>query len=94
MTHEKNVPRALREVWEWKDAIYQEVKHLPRAERLRAILDNAAHAARELGMTAQPPLVIRETSLQYGTCHPAAASAQDKTGSAGKKTKTASSDEE
>lgn len=71
-TPEKYVPRALREVWEWKDAIYQEVKHLPRGERLRAILDDAAHAARELGMTARQPLVIRETSPKYGSSKPAA----------------------
>ena len=26
------VPSALRQVWEWKDAIYQETKHLPHAK--------------------------------------------------------------
>ena len=69
-THGKNVPRALREVWEWKDAIYQELKHLPRDEMLRAMLDNARKAAIELGMTSARPLAVREASPAYGTDKP------------------------
>ena len=66
-THEKNVPRALREVWEWKDAIYQEVKHLPRDQMLRAMLENARKAARELGMAASSaPLAVQEKAPKYG----------------------------
>ncbi len=54
-TPEKNVSSALREVWAWKDAIYQEVKHLPRDQMLRALLDNAHKAALELGLTYGQP---------------------------------------
>jgi hypothetical protein len=32
------VPKALREVWEWKDAVYQETKHLSTREALDYIL--------------------------------------------------------
>ena len=67
-THDENVPRALREVWAWKDAIYQEVKHLPRDQMLRAILDNARKAAFDLGMTTNHgvPLMARESAPKYG----------------------------
>ncbi len=43
---EEQVPKALREVWQWKDAVYQEVKHLPLDAALAAMLDNA-HATAE-----------------------------------------------
>ena len=38
---EQFVPSALRQVWEWKDAIYQETKHLPPREALHEILRQA-----------------------------------------------------
>ena len=41
------VPRALREVWEWKDSINQEVNHLPQREALREILRMAHQVAVE-----------------------------------------------
>jgi len=68
-TPEKNIPRALREVWAWKDAIYQDVKHLPRDQMLRAMLDNAHKAALELGMTYGQPgraAKVAESPATYG----------------------------
>ena len=37
----RSVSKAQRDVWAWKDAIYQEVRHLPVKEALAAILDRA-----------------------------------------------------
>ena len=42
-----DVPRALRQVWEWKEAIHQEVKHLPLRDALDAIIDMGARAGAE-----------------------------------------------
>jgi hypothetical protein len=44
------VPTALRQVWEWKDAIYQETKHLSTREALRYIHEQAAEVARQLNL--------------------------------------------
>jgi hypothetical protein len=42
------VTTALRQVWEWKDSIYQETKHLSTRDALRYISERAAEAARQL----------------------------------------------
>ena len=42
------VPTALRQVWEWKDSIYQETKHLSTRDALRYISERAAEVARQL----------------------------------------------
>ena len=42
------VPTALRQVWEWKDAIYQETKHLSTRDALHYISERAAEVARQL----------------------------------------------
>jgi hypothetical protein len=39
------VPKALRDVWAWKDAVYRQVKDLPVDEALSAILDRAEQTA-------------------------------------------------
>ncbi len=63
------IPRALREVWEWKDSIYREVKHLPRKQALQKIIENAEIAARELGFgvsgPGKKPLAVREAPAGY-----------------------------
>ena len=46
-THDSLAPAALREVWEWKDCIYQEVAHLPLEEALRVISEKARVAGEE-----------------------------------------------
>ena len=38
---DRNVSKALRDVWEWKEAIYRDGKHLPVEKALAAILDHA-----------------------------------------------------
>lgn len=64
------VPRALKEVWEWKDSIYQEVKHLPTEQAMRKIMENAAKTANELGFDVSPRArkraVVAEPRNKYG----------------------------
>jgi hypothetical protein len=47
---DKYVPTALRQVWEWKDSIYQETKHLSTRDALRYISERAAEVARQLNL--------------------------------------------
>jgi hypothetical protein len=65
---EEFVPKALREVWEWKDAIYQEVKHLPTDQALREIIRRAQAESRKLGFTPSSPTkpaVVPESRAKY-----------------------------
>jgi hypothetical protein len=55
------VPTALRQVWEWKDAIYQETKHLPTREALHEILRQAHEAAVAYGFVKKTPAVLAES---------------------------------
>lgn len=64
------VPSALRQVWEWKDAIYQETKHLPTREALHEILRQAHEAAVAHGFVNKIPPVLAETPPPYGTKQP------------------------
>jgi hypothetical protein len=61
------VPRALREVWEWKDSIYQEVKHLQTDQALHEIMRMAHEVAVEEGFVpASPPAAkVAETPAKY-----------------------------
>lgn len=67
----EHVPRALEEVWEWKNSIYQEVKHLPTEQALRQIMENAAKTAKELGFDVpkdtKTHLVVAEQRAKYST---------------------------
>ena len=54
-------PPALRQVWEWKDAIYQETKHLPTREALREILRQAHEATVAHGFVTAEPAILVET---------------------------------
>jgi hypothetical protein len=54
----------LREVWEWKDSIYQEAKHLPTREALREIMRMAHEVAVAEGFTT-PAGKVAETSSGY-----------------------------
>jgi len=60
------VASALRQVWEWKDAIYQETKHLPAREALHEILRQAHEAAVAHGFVKKNPAVLAETPPPYG----------------------------
>lgn len=42
---DRGVPKALRDIWVWKEVIYQEVRHMPVNEALSAILDRASETA-------------------------------------------------
>ncbi len=62
---EEFLPAALRQVWEWKEAIYQETKHLPTREALHEILRQAHEAALAHGFVNQTPAVLAETPPPY-----------------------------
>ena len=64
-TKEEFVPTALRQVWEWKDAIYRETKHLPTREALREILRQAHEAAVAHGFVAPEPARLAEAPPPY-----------------------------
>ena len=66
-SREEFVPTALRQVWEWKDAIYQETKHLPTREALHEILRQAHEVAVAHGFVKTAPAVLAGTPPPYGT---------------------------
>jgi hypothetical protein len=68
--NEEFVPAALRQVWEWKDAIYQETKHLPTREALREILRQAHEVAVAHGFAPAEPGLLAETPPPYGEKKP------------------------
>jgi hypothetical protein len=47
---EELVPTALRQVWEWKDALCQETKHLSTRETLRYMHEQAGEIVRQLNL--------------------------------------------
>ena len=66
----RRVPIALREVWEWKDAGYREVKHLPVRQALVQRLDVATKRAAELGFPTggdERRLEVAEETPPYGS---------------------------
>jgi hypothetical protein len=67
---EEFVPTALRQVWEWKDAIYQGTKHLPAREALQEIMRQAHEAAVAHGFVTTEPSGLAETPPQYGAKKP------------------------
>lgn len=68
--NEEFVPTALRQVWEWKEAIYQETKHLPTREALREILRQAHEVAVANGFVTAEPAKLAETPPPYGAKQP------------------------
>ena len=64
--NEEFVPTALRQVWEWKDAIYQETKHLPTREALHEILRQAHEVAVAHGFVTAEPAKLAERPPPYG----------------------------
>ena len=63
---EEFVTTALRQGWEWKDAIYQETKHLPTREALREIMRQARAVAVAHGFLTSEPAKLAETPPPYG----------------------------
>jgi hypothetical protein len=72
--NEEFVPTALRQVWEWKDAIYQETKQLSTCEMLRYIHEEAGEIVRQLNLrvasfpdqTTAGAAKLAETPPPYG----------------------------
>lgn len=62
---EEFVPKALREVWEWKDSIQQEVNHLPQREALREIMRMAHEVAVAQGSVTSASSKVAETPAPY-----------------------------
>ena len=64
---EEYVPTALRQVWEWKDAIHQETKHLSTRETLRYIHEQAGEIVRQLNLRVAsfPPILSRPESRVF-----------------------------
>ena len=62
---DQSVSQSQRDVWAWKEAIYEEVRDLPVAEALSAILDKAealrastkSRRARRATKTAKKPVL-------------------------------------
>lgn len=44
---ETNDPKALQEVWEWKEKLYEQIKDLPGDEQLKYIIANAKKTLEE-----------------------------------------------
>jgi len=72
-TDGNNVSRAQREVWQWKDAVYQDTQHLSTAEALEYILKQGGEIARRLNLPVaafptlgSPAAKVAETPAKYG----------------------------
>lgn len=70
MSSLSEIPKAQREVWDWKDAAYRSVAHLPREEALRTLLRNADAAAKTFGIAFHPlrsshPARVAERPAEY-----------------------------
>jgi len=66
------VPTAMRQVWDWKDAVYRETQHLSTHAALEYILSQGGAMARQLNLrvavfpdTAPPVAKVAETSSKY-----------------------------
>ena len=66
------VPTALRQVWDWKDAVYRETQHLATHEALEYILNQGGAIARQLNLrvavfpdTVPPVAKVAEAPTQY-----------------------------
>ena len=64
------VPRALREVWEWKDSIQREVQHLPLDQALHEIMRMAHEAAVAQGAIPAAATKVAEGPGKYGKKQP------------------------
>ena len=59
--------QGLRDVWAWKAAIYQEVRHLPIEQALHQILDDARKTADALGFESKQPAPERRVAESTAT---------------------------
>lgn len=67
---DEHVPIALREVWQWKDAIHEEVKGLSFHDAVRVISDLAHETAVKFGFvpvdSPASRMRVAETHAEYG----------------------------
>lgn len=63
-------PRALQEVWEWKESVWEDVKDLPFEEAVRIVARRAHETALTYGFhtveTPAHPMRVAETRNSYG----------------------------
>jgi hypothetical protein len=63
MNDMEKVPKALQEVWDWKDACYRDVAHLPPRDALRTLLRRAEETARSLNLRLDPITPVRSQMI-------------------------------
>lgn len=65
------IPAALREVWDWKEAVYRETEKMSTAEALERIHADAAAVRQRFGLAVAEPQVaaglICEDPAEYKT---------------------------
>ncbi len=70
MKTEDSTPRALREVWEWKEAVRQDTVGLTTSEALKRIHAEAEAICRDYGLSRATPdgmsLRVAEKGADYG----------------------------
>ena len=62
------VDKSLQEVWDWKEAAYREVAHLPFRQALRKRMEDSERTAQQLGFApaaVAKPAMVAETPAQY-----------------------------
>jgi hypothetical protein len=68
------LPKALREVWEWKDAVYRETEGMTTSEALNHIHSEVEGIRKAFGLRIAEPLVgfagVAEERSDYGTKRP------------------------
>jgi hypothetical protein len=62
MKAKAHVSKALTDVWEWKDACYREVAHMPRRKALLKLLDDAERSVEALKLCL-PQISARRVGL-------------------------------
>jgi len=54
---ESDVSKSQKEVWEWKESLFEELKNIPKDERLKFIREKAKKAMEKLNRTTPEPRV-------------------------------------
>lgn len=69
-TENDQTPLALRQVWDWKGAVWEDLKTIPFAEAAATVAQRAHKKARDLGFqTVKSPAKVRhvaEKRAEYG----------------------------
>lgn len=54
---ESDVSKAQKEVWEWKDALFEELKDIPKEDRLKFIREKAKRTIEQISHPSENPYV-------------------------------------